>query len=71
MTFYDAPLIDERKEYKDLILKTVSQNQNAAQLRNNKLPPTISKDRSLAKDCKRFHQPSVQNTADLDDDPPF
>lgn len=71
MTFYDAPLIDERKKYKDLISKTVSQNQNAAQLRNNKLPPTISKDRSVAKDCKRFYQPSVQNAADLDNDPPF
>lgn len=71
MTVYNAPIIDEREEYKDLIAKAVRQNQKAAQLRQPKLPPSILKDRSVAKDFKRFHQPSVQNADDLDDDPPF
>ncbi len=71
MNFYDAPLIDERKEYKDLILKTVSQNQKAAQLRQPKLPPKSSSLDGGKKPSTEISQQSEQNTADLDDDPPF
>jgi hypothetical protein len=71
MTFYDAPLIDERQEYKDLILKTVSQNQKAAQLRQPKLPPKSSSLDGGEKPSTEISQQSEQNTADLDDDLPF
>ena len=71
MTVYNAPIIDEREGYKDLIAKAVRQNQKAAQLRQPKLPPKSSSLDSGEKPSTEISPQSVQNAADLDDDPPF
>ena len=71
MTVYNAPIIDEREGYKDLIAKAVRQNQKAAQLRQPKLPPKSSSLDSGEKPNTEISPQSVQNAADLDDDPPF
>ena len=71
MTVYNAPIIDEREGYKDLIAKAVRQNQKAAQLRQPKLPPKFSSLDSGKKPSIEISPQSVQNAADLDDDPPF
>ena len=71
MTVYNAPIIDEREGYKDLIAKAVRQNQKAAQLRQPKLPPKFSSLDSGKKPSIEISPQSVQNVADLDDDPPF
>jgi hypothetical protein len=71
MTVYNAPIIDEREEYKDLIAKAVRQNQKAAQLRQPKLPPKSSSLDGGGKPSTEISQQSVQNAAELDDDPPF
>ena len=71
MTVYDAPIIDERKEYKDMIAKAVRQNQKAAQLRQPKLPPKFSSLDGGEKPSTEISQQSAQNAAELDDDPPF
>lgn len=71
MTVYDAPIIDERKEYKDLIANAVRQNQKAAQLRQPKFPTKSSSPDCGEKTSPEISQQSVQNAAELDDDLPF
>jgi hypothetical protein len=71
MTYYNAPLIDEREKYKELILKTISQNQKSAQLRQPKSPLKSSSPDDGEKPSTEISQQSVQNAADLEDDPPF
>ena len=71
MTHYNAPLIDEREKYKELILKTISQNQKSAQLRHPKSPLKSSSPDDGEKPSTDISQQSVQNAADLEDDPPF
>jgi hypothetical protein len=71
MTVYNAPIIDEREKYKDLIAKAVRQNQKAAQLRQPKLPPKSSSLDGGEKPSTEISQQSVKNTTNLEDDPPF
>ena len=71
MTVYNAPIIDEREEYKDLIAQAVRQNQKAAQLRQPKFPTKSSSPDCGEKTSPEISQQSVQNAAELDDDLPF
>jgi hypothetical protein len=71
MTVYNAPIINEREEYKDLIAKAVRQNQKAAQLRQPKFLTKSSSPDCGEKTSPEISQQSVQNAAELDDDPPF
>ena len=71
MTGYNAPLIDEREKYKELISKTISQNQKPAQLRKPKPLLKSSSPNDGGKPSTRISQQSVQNAADSEDDLPF